>query len=76
MSSKFVAYNSSKEALNMQSAVLANSCASSHSKTGMRFACHLSSLPRGLNLPIEHLAAYSHQHHAGRAARQQCSTHA
>ena len=57
MSSKFVAYNSSKAALNMQSAVLANRCASSHIKTGMQFACHLSSLPRGLNLPIEHLAS-------------------
>ena len=46
MSSKFVAYNSSKAALNMQSAVLANRWASSQSKTGMRFAGHLSSLPQ------------------------------
>ena len=50
MSSKFVAYNSSKAALNMQSAVLANRWASSHSKTGMRCACHLSSSPQTFEL--------------------------
>ena len=56
MSSKFVAYNSSKSALNMQSAVLANRWASSQSKTGMPFACHLSSSPQSFNLPSKCLA--------------------
>ena len=42
MSRRYEAYTSSKAALNMQTAVLANRLASSHSKTDMCCACHLS----------------------------------
>ena len=62
MSSKFVAYNSSKAALNMQSAVLANRWAFSQSKTGMSFACHLCSLPQIFELANQNAwPAQSHQ---------------
>ena len=59
MSSKFVAYNSSKAALNMQSAVLANRWATSHSKTGIQSACHVSSSPQRFDkkLPSKRLAS-------------------